>query len=402
MNTVSNLVRDLKPSGIRDFFDLVMGMDDVISLGVGEPDFVTPRHIRESAVQSLEEGYTNYTSNKGMPELRQAIANHLDSEHGLEYDPETEILVTTGVSEAMDLAMRATVNPDTGVLIPTPCYVSYQPTALLAGGQVEEIETRPEDEFRLDPDRLDDAASNGGRIMTINYPSNPTGVSYSRPELERIARVARERDLLVISDEIYGKLTFGREHIPMPTLPGMRERTLYLNGFSKAYAMTGFRIGYAAGPENLIAAMTKIHQYTMLCAPTTAQFAALEAIRHGGSAADSMKKEYERRRDLVVKRCREMGLPCVQPQGAFYAFPSIQPTGMDPEPFCRRLLESKKVAVVPGSAFGPGGETHVRMSFATDRERLREALDRLEDFLLEHQLMGKESGPGQKASSDSR
>ncbi len=265
-----------------------------------------------------------------------------------------------------------------------------------------EIETRLEVEFRLDPEQLEEAASRKARILAINYPSNPTGVSYSRSELERIARVARDRDLLVISDEIYGQLTFEGEHIPMPSLPGMRERTLYLNGFSKAYAMTGFRIAYAAGPPELIAAMTKIHQYTMLCAPTTAQFAALEAIRHGQSAADSMRKEYERRRNLVVKRCREVGLPCVQPQGAFYAFPSIHPTGMDPEPFCRRLLESKRVAVVPGSAFGPGGETHVRMSFATDRDRLREALDRMEAFLLEQQLLNEDRASEQTASSDLR
>lgn len=383
MNRTSDVVRELEPSGIRDFFELVMGMDDVISLGVGEPDFSTPWNISNAAIKSLEDGYTNYTSNKGLEELRDTLAEFLGTQRDLSYDPDDEILITTGVSEALDLAMRALINPGDEVLIPTPCYVSYEATARMAGASVTTIPTTPETEFRLTPDRLDRVASADSKILCINYPANPTGASYTETQLEALGEVISEKNLLVISDEIYGQLTFNTEHTPLPSVPGLRDRTILVDGFSKSYAMTGFRVGYAAGPPEFIKTLTKIHQYTMLCAPTPSQFAAIEALINGDRSVKSMREEYQKRRDLVVHRCRKMGLDCVEPAGSFYAFPSIKPTELSSRTFCEELLNTKKVAIVPGDAFGQAGEGHIRISFATDREDLQEALDRMEDFLRE-------------------
>lgn len=380
MTEISNVVDGLKPSGIRDFFDLVMSMDDVISLGVGEPDFETPWHIREAAIQSIEDGFTNYTSNKGMPELRESLATHLEAEHSLDYDPEDEMLITTGVSEGMDLAMRALINPGDEVIIPTPCYVSYNPTAKMAGGRVKNLNTEP-DNFQLDPRKLEEKITDNTKILVLNYPANPTGATLDEQTLVEIGRLVREHDLIAISDEIYSHLTYEGEHVPLPTLKGLRERTVFLNGFSKSCAMTGMRIAYAAGPEKIISAMNKIHQYTMLCAPTTSQFAAVEATRHGAREIESMKGEYKRRRNLVHNRLNEMGLDCPLPEGAFYAFPSIEATGMEPDEFCRQLLTEEKVAAVPGTAFGPGGEKHIRISYATGFKLLRKAMDKMESFL---------------------
>ncbi len=383
MIELSETVEELEPSGIREFFDLVMGMDDVISLGVGEPDFATPWHIREAAIKSLEDGYTNYTSNQGMPRLRNLLAEHLNDKHKFKYDPDEELLITTGVSEGMDLAMRALINPGDEVIIPTPCYVSYKPTVVMPGGKPRFLDTSRGGDFKINPRRLRDLINKKTKILALNYPCNPTGVTYTRSELEKIAEIIREHDLLVITDEIYSHLTYEDVHIPFPTLPGMKERTLYLNGFSKNCAMTGMRIAYAGGPESIIAAMNKIHQYTMLCAPTTSQFAAVEAVLAGESSIRSMRNEYEKRRNLVVQSLNEMGLECPRPAGAFYAFPSIANTGLKPEKFCRKLLEEKKVAVVPGKAFGPGGEDHIRLSYATDFELLKKAMERIEEFIRE-------------------
>lgn len=383
MMELSETVQELEPSGIREFFDLVMGMDDVISLGVGEPDFATPWHIREAAIKSLEDGYTNYTSNQGMPRLRKLLAEHLLEKHKIKYNPEDQLLITTGVSEAMDLAMRAIINPGDEVIIPVPCYVSYKPTVVMPGGVPRFLDTSKNGNFKINPAQLENLINENTKILALNYPCNPTGVTYSKKELEEIASIVRREDLLVITDEIYSHLTYEDVHVPFPSLEGMKERTVYLNGFSKNCAMTGMRIGYAGGPEPIISAMNKIHQYTMLCAPTTSQFAAIEAVLAGESSIKSMRDEYEKRRDLVVQSLNEMGLDCPRPAGAFYAFPSIEKTGQEPEEFCRRLLEEKKVAVVPGDAFGPGGEKHIRISYATDYELLKSALGRMEEFLHE-------------------
>lgn len=381
MTRTSDLVDELKPSGIRDFFELVMGMDDVISLGVGEPDFATPWHIRNAAIQSLEDGYTNYTSNKGLQELRDTLADHLRGRHDLDYDPDDELLITTGVSEALNLAMRALLNPGDEVLIPTPSYISYVPTARMAGANVTILETDTENDFQIQPEQIDRAVGKNTKILCLNYPSNPTGSSYEREDLDPLAETIIENDLIVVSDEIYSDLTFEFNHTPIATLDDMQDRTVLLDGFSKAYAMTGFRVGYAAGPADIVSTMTKIHQYTMLSAPTQSQFAAIEALLNGERSVKNMREEYGKRRDLVVHRFRNMGLDCFEPQGSFYAFPSIKPTGMTSQNFCETLLEEKKVATVPGVAFGASGEGHIRVSFATDRDRLNEALNRIENFV---------------------
>ena len=381
MTNISEVVDDLAPSGIREFFDLVMGMDDVISLGVGEPDFDTPRPIRDAMIQSIESGYNNYTSNQGMPELREIISNFIEDRYNIRYSPDSEILITVGVSEAMDLAMRALLDPGDEVVVPSPSYVSYAPTAKMAGANVINLETTPDMDFRIRPDQLRQTITPDTKILTLNYPANPTGISYNQKELTQLAEVVEERNITVISDEIYAQLTYSGEHTAFPSLPGMREKTLYLNGFSKAYAMTGMRIGYAAGPEPIISAMTKIHQYTMLCVPTASQFAAIEALKNGSHAVETMRKEYNQRRQLVTRRLNEIGLPCPEPTGAFYAFPSIAPTKQDPETFCRNLLKQQSVAAVPGNAFGPGGEEHIRISYATSRESLRKALNRLGSYV---------------------
>jgi len=378
---ISKLVEKIPPSGIRVFFDLVIGMKDVISLGVGEPDFVTPWNIRERAIYSLEEGYTSYTSNKGMIELRREISRYLKNKYGLDYDPEEEILITVGVSEASDLAMRAILDSGDKVLIPEPSYVSYGPLTALCNGKPVYIKTKPESDFKITPKDIRGLCGKNTKALILNYPSNPTGASYSKKELKGIAKTISDRKLIVVSDEIYCDLTYDFDHTPLATLPGMKERTVYLNGFSKAYAMTGWRIGYACGPKNIIAAMTKIHQYTMMCVPIMSQMAAMEALRHGDKSVQEMKREYRRRREFVVSRLNEIGLDCHKPEGAFYAFPSIKKSGLSSMEFSRRLLKDEKVAVIPGIAFGPSGEGYVRISYASGIDKLKEALGRIERFL---------------------
>jgi aminotransferase len=374
-------VSEVPPSGIRKFFDLVANVEGVISLGVGEPDFITPWHIREACIYSLERGYTMYTSNYGLAELRQEIALVTKRDYGVEYSPEDEVLITVGVSEAFDLAIRALVNPGDEVLIPEPTYVAYKPCTIFAGGKPVSIPTRAEEEFKLLPEELEARVTPRSKVLVLNYPNNPTGATMSRRDLEAIADVVVEHDLVVISDEIYDRLTYEGRHVPFAALNGMRERCIYLNGFSKSYAMTGWRIGYALGEPEVIEAMMKIHQYAMLCAPIMSQKAALEALRRGNSAVEEMRREYDRRRRFVVKRLREAGLECFEPKGAFYVFPSIASTGLSSEEFAERLLREQRVAVVPGSAFGEGGEGHVRMAYAASLRDLGEAMSRLERFL---------------------
>ena len=378
---ISKKVEQLKPSGIRLFFDLVLNMKDVISLGVGEPDFVTPWHIREKAIFSLEQGYTSYTSNKGMIELRRSIAHHLERRHGLRYDPEEEILITVGVSEGLDLAARAILNPGEKVLIHEPCYVSYPAVVDLAGGNPVMLKTDLQNGFKLSPDQIQKACTKGVKALMINYPCNPTGASYTKKELKEIARIAEKHDLIVISDEVYDELTYDYDHTPLPSLPGMKKRVLYFNGFSKAFAMTGFRLGYVCGPAKAVAAMTKIHQYTMLCASITSQMAAIEALRGNMQDVLEMKKEYMRRRRFVVSRLNEIGLDCHMPEGAFYVFPSIKKFSNNSLEFATDLLNKKKVALVPGVAFGDSAESHVRISYASSYENLKEAMLRIESYL---------------------
>lgn len=381
LKKVSPVVRDIPPSGIRKFFDLVSEAKGVISLGVGEPDFVTPWHIREACIYSLEKGYTMYTSNHGTPELRAEIARHLHRKYKLDYNPKEEILITVGVSEALDLAMRALIQPGDEVLIPEPCYVSYKPTAVLAGGVPVTLQTTVENEFRLTAEEVEAAITPKTKILVLSYPNNPTGAIMTYQELKAISEVVEKHDLIVISDEVYDEMTYEGTHTNFASLPGMRDRTILLNGFSKAYAMTGWRIGFACGNEAFISAMTRIHQYTMLCAPITAQMAALEALRNGEEEKDKMVAEYNRRRKLVVEGFARMGLECFEPKGAFYAFPSIKSTGLSSEAFCEELLKEGKVAVVPGTAFGECGEGFVRCSYAASVENLNEALNRIESFI---------------------
>lgn len=378
---INPVVRDMPPSGIRRFFDLVAETKGVISLGVGEPDFVTPWHIREACIYSLEKGFTMYTSNSGLMELRQAIARDLASSYGVEYDPRKEILITVGVSEGLDLAMRALVCPGDEVLIPEPSYVSYAPAVALAGGRVVTLPTKMEQNFCLKAHQVESAITPRTKILLLSYPNNPTGAVMDRKTLSEIAEVVVAHDLLVISDEIYDKLTYVGQHTCVASLPGMKERTILLNGFSKAYAMTGWRVGYACGHADFIAAMTKIHQYSMLCAPITAQMAALEALSHGRASMERMVREYNRRRHLVLYAFKDMGLVCFEPGGAFYAFPEIRATGLTSEEFAEELLQEEKVAVVPGNAFGPSGEGFVRCSYAASFEDLSEAFRRMARFV---------------------
>ena len=378
---ISKAVEKMKPSGIREFFDLVIGMKDVISLGVGEPDFVTPWNICESAMFSLEKGYTSYTSNKGLYELRFAISRYLNNKFSLSYNPDRNILVTTGVSEAVDLALRAILNRGDKILIPDPSYVSYDPISELAGGKVVLVKTSGSDNFKLTPGSVKKNISKGVKAIVLNYPANPTGVSYSRKELLELSKVFIDNDLIVISDEIYDELTYDFPHTPLATLPGMKQRTIYLNGFSKAFAMTGWRVGYACGPEEIISAMTKIHQYTMLCAPIMGQLGAIEALRGSLGAVLEMKREYKRRREFIVSRLNEIGLYCAMPEGAFYVFPSIKNTGMRSVEFAKSLLQKEKVAVVPGTAFGSQGEGHIRIAYASSMGNLKEATERMGHFL---------------------
>ena len=380
-NLISQKVTSLPPSGIRKFFDLLSSMEDIISLGIGEPDFVTPWHIREAGTYSLEKGYTMYTSNSGMPELRQELANYLELRYRVSYHPEHEILVTTGTSEGLDLALRAIINPGDEVIIPDPCYVAYPADIILAGGVPILVPTNEENNFVVKATDIEDRITKQTKAILIGYPANPTGAVMSRKEADTIAGLAKKYDLLVISDELYARLVYGVEHICFPSLPGMKERTILIRGFSKSHAMTGWRIGYVAADRRFIQALAKIHQYTMLSAPTMAQVAAIEALRNGESEVEKMVQEYNRRRRFMVKRLNEIGLPCFEPKGAFYAFPSIKATGMNSEEFAERLLLEEKVAVVPGTAFGLCGEGFVRCCYATSLSSIEEALRRMDRFV---------------------
>lgn len=381
---LSRRVAGLKPSGIRKFFDIVATMEDVISLGIGEPDFITPQPILEAGVRALREGETHYTSNAGRFELRQALSGHLERLYGVSYDPASEIVITVGVSEALYLAMTALLDPGDEVIIPTPCFVSYQAEVILAGGIPIEMPTRVEDDFQVSPERIEAAISANTKAILIAYPNNPTGAVATRERLLRIADLAERHDLIVVSDELYDQLVYGVEHVCFPALPGMRARTVLLGGFSKNYAMTGWRIGYAAGPADLIRGLLRIHQYTIMSAPTMAQAAALEALKRGSEHTEAMRAEYDRRRRLIVGGLNELGLPTFEPRGAFYAFPGIAAAGMDDELFAQKLLEEERVAVVPGSSFGPGGEGFVRCSYATAYEKIEEALRRMARFVRRH------------------
>ncbi|HEY3862055.1 MAG TPA: aminotransferase class I/II-fold pyridoxal phosphate-dependent enzyme [Verrucomicrobiae bacterium] len=367
-------------SGIRDFFDIVQGMKDVISLGVGEPDFVTPWHIREAAIYALERGRTSYTSNLGLLKLREAVSRNVEKNFQVSYNPKTEILVTVGVSEAMDIAFRAVLNPGDEVIYHQPCYVSYAPGIVMAGGVPVAVPCRAEDGFSVTAEAIERAATPRSKLLVLNFPTNPTGGTMERKELEKIAEVARRRDLLVLSDEIYSELTFEGEHASIASLPGMKARAIFLHGFSKAYAMTGFRIGYACGPAEVIEAMMRIHQYSMLCASIISQEAAIEALEHGEPDTAEMREHYRARRNFLVRALNDMGLPCRLPRGSFYAFPNITSTGLDSKQFALKLLEQEKVACVPGGAFGPDGEGFVRCCFATAFDQVEEAARRMERF----------------------
>lgn len=378
---VAQHVRDIPRSGIRDFFEIVQNMQGVISLGIGEPDFVTPWHIREAAIYALERGKTGYTSNLGLMTLREAIAKYVEETYTLRYEPASEILVTVGVSEALDLALRAVLNPGDEVLYHEPCYVSYSPSIALAHGRAVSLRTREEDEFKLRPDALRAAITSRSKVLLLNFPTNPTGGIMTGTELEEIAAICREHNLLVITDEIYSELSYAEPHVSIASLPEMRERTIFLHGFSKAFAMTGFRIGYACAPTPLIDAMMRIHQYGILCAPIVSQEAALEALRHGKESMIAMREQYRLRRNFLVHGFRRMGLPCFEPRGAFYLFPNISATGKSSKDFAMDLLKQEKVAVVPGTAFGPSGEGCVRCSYATGMEQLEIAVERIGRFV---------------------
>jgi len=379
---LSKRIVSIEPSGIRKFFDVVNEMKDAISLGVGEPDFDTPWFIRDEGIYSLERGRTFYTSNAGLKELKEEIAVYLNRRFQLSYAPAKEVLVTVGGSEAIDIAMRAMLDPGDEVLIPEPCYVSYLPCTILANGTPVSIELKAENEFRLTAQEVLDAVTDKTKILVLPFPNNPTGAVMERKDLEAIAKVVAEKDLFVISDEIYAELTYTEAgHVSFASLPGMRERTITINGFSKAYAMTGWRLGYACGPEEIIREMTKIHQYCIMCAPTTSQYAAVEALRRGDTEVEKMRVEYNGRRRYLLHRFQEMGLPCFEPYGAFYVFPDIRQFGMTSEEFATRLLEQEKVAVVPGTAFGKSGEGFIRISYAYSLANLKVALDRMEHFI---------------------
>ena len=375
----------LKPSGIRKFFDILGDKKDVISLTVGQPDFVTPWHIREAGIRSLEEGRTYYTSNNGLMELREQIALYQRRRFGLDYAPASEIIVTVGGSEAIDLALRALVNPGDEVIVPEPCFVCYEPITQLTGGVPVHIATRAEDQFRLTADQLRAAITPRTKLLIFPYPNNPTGAVMSAAEMEEIAAVLRETNVLVLSDEIYSELTYGLDrHVSIASLPGMAERTIVVNGFSKSYAMTGWRLGYAAGPAPLVKVMTKIHQSCIMSAPTTSQYAAITALRQCDDQIEMMRDEYNRRRRYVVKALNEMGLTCFEPRGAFYVFPSIQISGLTSSEFCEQLLREKEVAIIPGSAFGASGEGYARISYAYSVDHLQTAMKRIREFLTEH------------------
>jgi len=379
-NIISKCVKELAPSGIRKFFEMAIGMKDIISLGVGEPDFVTPWNIRESAIYSIEKGYTSYTSNKGLLQLRTAIASGLYRRYKINYNPETEILITVGVSEGMDLAIRSLINPGDRVIIPEPAYVSYGPVVSVAGGRPVYVSTKKSG-FKIQPEDIRKVCNKKTKCIILNYPANPTGISYTRRELNALMDIIYKCNLTVISDEIYSGLSYDFLHTPWPLLKGAKSRSVYLNGFSKLYAMTGWRLGYAAGPKNIIGAMTKIHQYTMLCAPTVSQIAAIEAVENSAGVIKEMVEEYRRRRQFIVKNLNRIGLSCSMPHGTFYVFCSIEKTGLDSMSFAAMLLKKYHVAVVPGTAFGPSGEGYIRISYASSIDHLKEAVLRIEKFV---------------------
>lgn len=380
-NPISEKVQNIKPSGIRKFFDIVSEMKDAISLGVGEPDFETPWHIRDEGIYSFEKGRTFYTSNAGLKDLRIEICNYLKRHQNLDYNPFSETIVTVGGSEAIDIGLRAMINPQDEVIIPQPSYVSYEPCAYLAGAKPVIIDLKAENEFRLTPEELENAITDKTKILILPYPNNPTGAIMEREDLEKIAKVIIEKDIFVMSDEIYSALTYKGKHVSIAEIPGMKERTILINGFSKAYAMTGWRLGYACAPEEIIKQMTKIHQYAIMCAPTISQYAAVEALRHGDEDVEKMKTAYNQRRRFLINAFKEMNLQCFEPYGAFYVFPCIKEFGMTSEEFATKFLEEEKVAAVPGTAFGQSGEGFLRISYAYSLENLKEAISRLEKFI---------------------
>lgn len=378
---LSEKVTALKPSGIRKFFDIVSEMKDAISLGVGEPDFDTPWHIRDEGIYALERGRTFYTSNAGLKDLRNEIAEYIKRTQGLNYNTDNEILVTVGGSEAIDIGLRAIINPGDEVIIPQPSYVSYEPCAILAGAKPVIINLKAENEFRLKPDELLNAITDRTKILILPYPNNPTGAIMEKDDLEAIAEIVKEKDIMVMSDEIYSALTYKDKHISIASVDGMQERTILINGFSKAYAMTGWRLGYACGPKEIIAQMTKIHQFAIMCAPTTSQYAAVEALKNGDEDVEKMRQAYNQRRRFLMNAFREMKLECFEPFGAFYVFPCIKEFNMTSEEFATKLLKEEKVAVVPGTAFGDCGEGYLRISYAYSLESLKIAIGRLEKFI---------------------
>ena len=381
-NPLADTIVNIKPSGIRKFFDLVSEMKDAISLGVGEPDFDTPWHIRDEGIYSLERGRTFYTSNAGLKELKEEIANYLRRRVHVDYDDRHEVLVTVGGSEAIDMAMRVMLNPGEEVLIPQPSYVSYEPCTIMAGGKPVIIELKAENEFRLTPEELLEHITDKTKLLVLPFPNNPTGAIMEQKDLEAIAKVIIEKDLYVLSDEIYSELTYKEDHVSIASIPDMQERTILINGFSKAYAMTGWRLGYACGPRKIIEQMTKLHQYAIMCAPTTSQYAAVEALRNGDDDVVMMREAYNQRRRYLVHAFKEMGLECFEPYGAFYIFPCIKEFGMTSEEFASRFLMEEKVAVVPGTAFGDCGEGFLRISYAYSLENLKEALGRIQEILV--------------------
>ena len=378
---LSEVVQNIKPSGIRKFFDIVSEMKDAISLGVGEPDFDTPWHIRDEGIFALEKGKTFYTSNSGLKELREEICNYLKRKQNISYNPVSEVIVTVGGSEAIDIGLRALVNPGDEVIIPQPSYVSYEPCAVLAGAKPVIINLKAENEFRLTAEELKEAITDKTKVLILPYPNNPTGAIMERKDLEEIAKIIIENDIYVMSDEIYAELTYKGEHVSIASLDGMKERTILINGFSKAYAMTGWRLGYACAPEEIIKQMTKIHQFAIMCAPTTSQYAAVEALKNGDDDVESMRQAYNQRRRFLLNAFREMGLECFEPYGAFYVFPCIKEFGMTSEEFATRFLEEERVAAIPGNAFGESGEGFLRISYAYSLDNLKIAMERLKRFV---------------------
>ena len=390
-NPLSKTITTIEPSGIRKFFDIVSEMKDAISLGVGEPDFDTPWSIRDEAIHSLQMGKTFYTSNAGLKELKVEISKFLNRRYGLSYNPDKEIIMTVGGSEAIDIAMRAMLDPGDEVLIPQPSYVSYLPCAVLANGVPVTIELKAENEFRLTAQQLEDAITDKTKLLVLPFPNNPTGAIMEKKDLEAIAKIVIERDIFVLSDEIYSELTYQTKHVSIASLPGMRERTIVINGFSKSHAMTGWRLGYACGPEEILSQMLKIHQFAIMCAPTTSQYAAVVAMQKGDEEVKKMREEYNKRRLFLMKRFKEMGLECFEPFGAFYVFPCIKEFGMTSDEFATELLKAKKVAVVPGTAFGAPGEGFLRISYAYSLDNLRIALARIEEFITDLRNKKKEA-----------